>query len=203
MPLITENVYVVISPLPSFSVMNNGHERLYFKIGTHNQWDGSSPDYLRCNPNVWYRSFRIQWTGTDEYGQDDDVYGADGPKQILTRMFTQKGAAAQAVYLQVYTHANTEWWYTDDAQCIQALRDLQNGWDHNWQAGAVVPDLNPNNNIQAIVDNNHNQLMLIPIGNVTVAQIAGVNPTKGPVFSHRFGAVAYFREHVGIHSNTL
>ncbi|KAK1758978.1 hypothetical protein QBC47DRAFT_457342 [Echria macrotheca] len=199
MPVITEDAYVVISPSLGFSVVTNGQERMFFKIGTHADWDASKPDYARCNPNVWYRSFRIQWTGNNNAGQGQDIYGLDGPKQILTRMFATQGAAAQAAYQRLYPNANTEWWYTDNANCIQALRNLQNGWDQQWQAGAVMPNLNPNNNIQSVASN-----QALPIGTVAAAQIVGGNNlTAGPVFDRRFGAVAFFRQRIGIPSTTI
>jgi len=129
--------------------------------------------------------------GTNNAGQAGDLYGLDGPKQISTRMFTD--GAVQTAYHHLYPHANTEWWYTDDQNCIQALRALQANWDQTWQAGAAAPPLNPHNNIQ------------VQLGTVTVAQIqiAGLtNPTRGPVFTHRYGAVAYFRNNIGIPSGT-
>jgi len=58
----TDNGYVVITPAPGFAFTTtnqvNGinHERVFFKIGTHNDWDVSLPDYARCNPNGNYPS---------------------------------------------------------------------------------------------------------------------------------------------------
>lgn len=214
---ITEDAYVVICPDVSYSTtQTQGFAQtpiMYFKIGTHSNWDGSKDVYIRCNPNcmfsieirsthlyltthllVWYRSFRIKWVGTSYAGQANDLIGFDGPKQILTRIFESSDPnATQTKYKKVNPQINTEWWYTTDTNCIASLRTIQNNWDHQWQSNSTLPTLT--GTIQFPISPGHMQNATI--GTVRVAVSVASN---GLEFSYRNGAVAFFKTQLGIAS---
>jgi hypothetical protein len=205
---VTEFGYVVISPQRGQTVTEIGptgqaQQVMYFKIGTQGNWDEARNVYARCNPNCqskltstvllnydaiiddtidWFQSFQVHWDG-QRTGAAGDIFGLDGPKQILQRMFTRtQPDSRQQLYTRVYPGENTEWWKTTDAGAIASLQALQANWWATWALDAAMPALRN--------------------GSVTPL-VGGDLGTRGPDFTRRFGAVQWFREQVGIPSQAL
>lgn len=126
--------------------------------------------------------------------QGGDLFGNDGPLQIEKSIFR-----GQARYTQITNVGNgeTEWFSTTDANCIQALRNMQDQWDTTWApTNLQVENLDPNK--QAKDPNN----APLPCGTVKRnTTVQGIQ--AGPIFSYRNGAVRYFKNNIGIPSDII
>jgi hypothetical protein len=107
---------------------------------------------------------QLHWTGNSAAGAAGDLYGLDGPKQILQQIFNPNVNPQQAFH-RLYPNQNTEWWYTTDANAIQRLRNLQGNWWEAWAPGAQMPNLLHG----------------------TVAAVFGDTGTRGPDFTRALG----------------